>query len=535
MVEFNKPTKISTKDRIKRILSMGKQREVFNVGDTELEIRTLNDVCIMAPVGYLEGKHRDKNGQRWLYRKRTPDRERQGKIILTEALSPKQLKKEEFADNSGVLTTFARDDTDGLTRETFSDLEQDMVSDAISSAGCMLYGLVVPQIIKPYLIQPPGDDDRKNKIRTAICDGLLRTSRFKKTLNQLSIHLPMWGNSLVFPMYNSKGKIENFVPGDLRVYDFIKENGLVTTTNGIVPKGFEVTVWSAISSGSVTDIQGKKFLWDKDCWHLAINQIHLTEWGWGYVELSHDQIEQRINLSEGRTTRTVREGRGVPLLRYGNEKHPPTIKMHQQAKLIMNAIIETTTKGLVIPDYIEVTSLDDQLSYEKAKNSIDQERYLNQMSAGIMGIPISVLMMSSVESGDAKLQRDLEPFFEWHVRYIANNLRLDDLFTAWCRDHGLIKDHERIFVEFDLLMPNAIKERILAIHRAAKGRALPQVKEMPSYIAHAMGLPQDIVESIREAPPVPQEEPKGRGGPPPLPAPHPSSPTATKPPNQPTK
>jgi hypothetical protein len=382
-------------------------------------------------------------------------------------------------------------------------LEEMFYSDPIAQSGAGYYRDILYEILKPSMLRC------SSECRKALWDDLISTFNWQRSLGMEITHSFIYGNALVVPT-PSFSDCQTFYVADWRMFDYIKDGGKVRTLNGIVPYGFK---FSQYDLSIDKELQQKEYVYDKDVYHIALNQIHYTEPGWGYVELMYDQIQQRINLADGRNNRTRREGVGVPIAFYGTDRYPPSPKLKNQALQIRDDVDDPYTVAMTCPSTIRLSSLDDELGYAKANDSIMTEDYLNSLSAGVMAIPLAALVMTSDKKDAARMLDTLLPFMEWRIKSLGRQLRLEDQFTLWANRHGF---NESVRIHWGDVLPQSIKEASMRLFRILKTEQvpLPEHPVVKEYISQVIGMPEDILEIIRDSdvtvpPPTSTNEPPG--------------------------
>jgi len=412
-------------------------------------------------------------------------------FVRHKLIHTKQSKRG-LADFSNAMdvTTKAREATNQtLQRMTFDKLLEMYAQDPIAQAGTNIYATALREVIRPHMIRC------SPACRTKIVEDMLYSFRFRDAIDKWVRHFCIFGNAYSFPS-PSYIDTKQFYAGDPRIYEFIKDgNYNVKTSNGIIPYGFQLSVYDP----ALQEEQKREYKYDEDIFHLCINQLSYCDYGWGYVELMYDQITQRNQLSDGRTARTKRQGSGVPVVFYGTERFPPSPKLKIQAAQIRDDLYDETTQAMTIPSTLKVSSLDEELKYGSASETLTTEDYLNTLSAGVLGIPLSILVMTSDKKEAGKTLDYLLPFFEWNLKYIGERLRIDDQLTLWAHRNGFPK--EQVHIDWGSLLPGTIKEEVMRVYRMGKIEALPEYKSVMNYILNTLRIPYDIMKQLDDIKP----------------------------------
>jgi hypothetical protein len=350
-----------------------------------------------------------------------------------------------------------------LSRKDFSELENIAVQDPILMTGCSIYQKYLAELIDPKFFK---FDKRKAREEFK---SLWKGTNFQEAfLQKAPFHLGLFGNALV-ELAKAKGKpkvIADFITSDIRHYDFLKTDSDAKEYSSY---GSEVAVEGGYPVGwydTRSRYEGKpqKFKRDDTMMHLAINQVHYTEWGWGFIELLYTDAEMKRNIKEARTQKAYRQGYPVPLVQYGDERNAPHPRMRQESKAIMESLADEQTVGVNYPSYITIDFMDNRLPTTVGEKMVEEEEYIDRIYASVFGIPIAILYMT-LEGQPAHGMDDLTEFFEYNLKHMTRQLRLEDAVRLWMESRG-IKTEVELKIS-DLLVASK-KEKIMRIFRLAK-------------------------------------------------------------------
>lgn len=429
---------------------------------------------------------RTKHGQFtvWKHRRQRPSRPKgRHRVFKTSTISP--TNPSQFA---AERVNARESQSYSVERVEFSDLEQRALSCPLAMSAIRLYSATIASLLKPSIIRASSQSDYD-----LITNVLMRQKTFRDVPLMGTRHLLTGGRAFAFPRYDGN-KIVGYSMGDPRLIDFIKTDGWnVTTTDGITPKGFEYPDWVIFAEDN--KVPKRQFINDKDIFHMAFNQWHYTEWGWGPVEILYDTLESKINLEESRLERSKREGFGAPIVQYGNERQLPSQMMKAEADFLVDELLDPMTVGLSYPFTMKIDALEALLKYsDTSEQTLATEKYLDNMVASVFMIPLSVLTMSDI-GGNNRDVEELNTFYEWSVTELAQSLRLDELMTLWLRSQTG-NDKAWAVVEWGNFLPGTIKETSMRLFRMGKLDMIPNNPETRRWIAQVIGADAETVKSI---------------------------------------
>jgi len=428
--------------------------------------------------------------------KRNTDQERHGKgkkhfDIKTGLLQPGEAAFSN-KDDAPIKTDSRETKGYAIARKPFEEIERRTVSDPVMFAGVNIFTNTIFDVVKPHMLMC---DPR---VRQAIIDNLWFKKPWKDCIKMGTRHLVTAGRTFVFPsMENSK--VKEFVIGDPRIIDFIRsdqDSSVIRTSNGLFPYGFKYLDTVSFVDKKDDNLTEKEFIEGDMIYYLSINRWHYCDFGWGYAEILLDQIDQKLALSESRNTRTRREGLGVPVVTYGNDRQLPNPRMEAEALFVLDEILDANTVGLIKPNTIVVDNLDNLLSYAASGNTIDTEKYLNNLMASAMGIPLAVLMMSTDKAGGNRDIDALGDYFEFNVKAIADELRIDEMMTRWAEDNVEGDFNKDVKLHWGDVLPGSIKETSMRLFRMGKIGKIPNNEHVRRWIANVLGVDAETAVAI---------------------------------------
>jgi hypothetical protein len=468
----------------------------------EADIEAVEGGEDMGLFGMFNKKHR--KFKRRTRQVREGSWEDEGDFGITKSELYEQLSKEKSARESGLLNgvrwrieNYAKTMFDKLnplskerqdyaiTRLTFNQMEQQVIDDPIIlGAGIGLYNRCCQELISEKTIHI-GNDKLEKKFLTKVFPAG-KTHFRESMLDKNSLHHGIFGNALTEFVRGGKTKeVKDFITMDIRQFDFIEEGGRVKTIRGL-PIGFyderERNVHYFANPES-------KQLKDVNVLHSHINQIHYTEWGWGFAELMKTKTDQKVDLEDARSQKNTRKGYPVPIVRYGDDKHPPSPRRKTVAKKVARVLANPKSTCAWHPSYVTVGWLDDKSGENSDKNmSIDETQILKVQSA-IMGIPVAVFLMT-MEGQPGKGISELAEFFEINLKNYVRELKLETAIRIWANDLDL-----DVKIDYDEILSASRKERIMQIFRAGKIDLLldpenpKQNKAIRAKLLEMLGLP----------------------------------------------
>lgn len=337
-----------------------------------------------------------------------------------------------------------------ITRVDFDKCENMYIHDPPSHRGVNLYELC---------IKAAGFTARSEKEPVQVeITKILKKTQFKHIVTHFApVHLGICGNSFIELIPNSaKSKIVEFTVVDYKLMDFQKDS---LDNVKFDDYGRPVGWVEEISAGK--DIEFSR----DEMYHLTLNQILPGEMGIGFIEPAYSDVETKENIEKGKGGWAYSQGFPIPLIRYGDDMHPPTPTMKVQAEKLARELADSKTVSAAYPSYFKL----EHLEYGRTAMELEADlMYYTKLQAGLMGIPVALLLQAADKEKQGTLDTLIE-FFEIAFQGFQKSLMIEEILQTVLERNleGLFEPDDLIF-EYGELSDAMKKEAVMRIMRLAK-------------------------------------------------------------------
>lgn len=337
-----------------------------------------------------------------------------------------------------------------ITRVPFDKLENMYIHEPVLHRGINIYQLCIEAA--------SFEASSKNEEVQKAIDKILDETDFKTvTLEMAPLHMGITGNCFI-ELVRAEGSnnIVQYHPVDYKTMDF-KKDSLDEIEYGEDGKPI----------GWQQEITGEKIVPFKkhEMFHITLRQLNDDQMGIGFIEPLYSDVTTKENIEKGKGSWAYAQGFPVPLVRYGDEFHPPNPSMKEQAEKLARALSDSKTISAAYPYYFKLEHL------EYGKNAMDLEKdlmYYAKLQAGILGVPLSVLLQTGEFDKKNTLDQLIE-FFEIAFVGFQKSLKIREMleYTLLINLGDTFKKEEFTFT-YGKLSSAMKKEFIMRIMRLAK-------------------------------------------------------------------